>query len=175
MGRGTKPANATKADNGAIAIRPARDADAAAIIDLITKIFTEFPGCVLDVEADTPELMAPASSFAQDGGKIWVAEGVTEGAGLLGCIACRPAPDGGLELEKLYVACGARKCGLGGRLLDLVEAEAATRQARSITLWSDSRFEAAHAFYAARGYRRDGLKHLDDASHSIDFGFRKDL
>jgi putative acetyltransferase len=165
----------TGAESGAILLRAAQDTDAAAIIDLIATVFTEFPGCVLDVEADTPELKAPTSSYAQNGGKFWVAQGAAEGAGLLGCVACKPVPDGGLELDKLYVARSARKTGLGGRLLDLVEAEAAAQKARTIILWSDTRFEAAHRFYEARGYRRVGQKRLDDASRSIDYGYRKNL
>ena len=100
---------------------------------------------------------------------------MADAARILGCVACQPAPDGGVELEKLYVARGARRGGLGGRLLDLVEAEAAARRAGAVTLWTDIRFEAAHAFYAARGFRRTGRRRLDDASRSVEYGFRKDL
>ncbi len=158
-----------------IVLRPARDTDAAGIIDLISAAYAEYPGCVLDVEADMPELKAPASSYAQNAGKFWVAQRVADAARILGCVACQPAPDGGLELEKLYVARGARRGGLAGRLLDLVEAEAAAPRAGSIALWTDTRFEAAHAFYAARGFRRTGQRHLDDASLSVETSFRKDL
>ncbi len=44
-----------------------------------------------------------------------------------------------------------------------------------MTLWSDTRFEAAHGFYGARGFRRTGLRRLDDASPSVEYRFRKDL
>ena len=155
-------------EGGAILLRDAGNADAAAIIELIAAAYAEYPGCVLDLEADMPELKAPASSYAQIAGKFWVAQGVAEAARILGCVACQPAPEGGLELEKLYVARGAR-------LLDLVEAEAVARRAGAIALWSDTRFEAAHAFYAARGFRRTGQRRLDDASRSVEVSFRKDL
>ncbi len=155
-------------EGGAILLRDAGNADAAAIIELIAAAYAEYPGCVLDLEADMPELKAPASSYAQIAGKFWVAQGVAEAARILGCVACQPAPEGGLELEKLYVARGAR-------LLDLVEAEAVARQAGAIALWTDTRFEAAHAFYAARGFRRTGQRRLDDASKSVETSFRKDL
>ncbi len=107
-------------------------------------------------------------------GRFWVAQGA-EAAEILGCVACQPAPDGGLELDKLYVARGARRGGLGDRLLDRDDSEAVARQAGAITLWTDTRFEAAHAFYAARGFRRTGQRHLDDASLSVEYRFRKDL
>ncbi len=163
------------AEGGAPLLRAARDRDAAEIIELIAAAYAEYPGCVLDVEADMPELKAPAGSYAASGGRFWVAQGVADAAEILGCVACQPAPDGGLELEKLYVARNARRSGLGGRLLDLVEAEAAARRAGSIMLWTDTRFEAAHAFYAARGFRRTGQRHLDDASLSVEYSFRRAL
>ena len=69
------------------------------------------------------------------------------------------------------ILCG----GLGTRLLDLVEGEATARRAAYITLWTDTRFEAAHAFYKAHGFRQTGRRELDDASRSVEYGFRKEL
>ena len=159
-------------DNSGIVLREARDRDAQAIIAVIAAVFAEYPGCILDVETDVPELKAPAVAYARWSGRFWVAE--DEGH-ILGCIACRPAPEQGLEMEKLYVARAARRHGLGTRLLELVEGEATARRAGYITLWSDRRFEAAHAFYEAQGFRRSGLRELDDASQSVEYGFRKDI
>jgi putative acetyltransferase len=158
--------------SGEIVLREARDGDAQAVIALVANAYAEYPGCILDLEAEVPELKAPASSYARNSGRFWVAEG--DGR-ILGCVACRPAPEDGLELEKLYVARAARRGGLARRLLELVEAEATTRQARFITLWSDTRFKAAHAFYEAHGFRQTGRRELDDASHSVEYGFRKEL
>ena len=155
-----------------IVLRAARDADGPGVIAVVAAAYAEYPGCVLNVEAEVPELKAPASAYARKSGRFWVAEG--DGR-ILGCVACRPAPEHGLELEKLYVARAARRTGLGTRLLDLVEAEATARQAAYITLWTDSRFAAAHAFYKAHGFRRSGRRELDDASQSVEYGFRKDL
>ncbi len=158
-------------DSG-IVLRAARDADGPGVIAVATAVYAEYPGCVLDLEAEVPELKAPASAYARNFGRFWVAE---DEARILGCVACRPAPADGLELEKLYVAGAARRYGLGTRLLDLVEGEAQRRQAGYITLWTDTRFEAAHAFYKAHGFRRSGLRELDDASQSVEYGFRKEL
>ncbi len=158
-------------DSG-IVLRAARDADGPGVIAVVAAAYAEYPGCVLDVEAEVPELKAPASAYARRSGRFWVA---ADEARILGCIACLPAPEHGLEMEKLYVARAARRTGLGTRLLDLVEAEATARQAGYITLWTDTRFEAAHAFYEAHGFRRTGLRELNDASQSVEYGFRKDL
>ncbi len=158
-------------DSG-IVLRAARDADGPGVIAVVAAAYAEYPGCVLDVEAEVPELKAPASAYARKSGRFWVAESREE---ILGCVACRPAPERGLEMEKLYVARAARRTGLGTRLLDLVEAEATARQAGYITLWTDTRFEAAHAFYKAHGFRQTGLRELDDASQSVEYRFRKEL
>ncbi len=115
----------TEGDCGATLLRAARDADAADIIELIAAAYAEYPGCVLDIEADMPELKAPTTNYAARGGRFWVAQAVAAAgaaagaAEILGCVACQPASDGGVELEKLYVARNARRGGLGGRLLDL--------------------------------------------------------
>ncbi len=71
--------------------------------------------------------------------------------------------------------CAARRHGLARRLLGLVEGEARNRQAGFLALWTDTRFEAAHAFDKAHGFRQTGLRKLDDASHSVEYGFRKEL
>ena len=170
------PALAEPGDSGGdrgIVLRAARDADGPGVIAVVAAAYAEYPGCVLEVEAEAPELKAPASAYARRSGRFWVAADAA--ARILGCVACRPAPEGGLELEKLYVARAARRYGLGTRLLGLVEAEATARQAAYITLWTDTRFAAAHAFYKAHGFRRSGRRELDDASQSIEYGFRKDL
>ena len=49
-------------------LRPARDSDSAGVIALIGRVFAEYPGCVLDVEAEEPELRAPATHFD----RFWV-------------------------------------------------------------------------------------------------------
>ena len=165
----------SRGDRG-IDLRAARDADGPGVIAVVAAAYAEYPGCILDVETEVPELKAPASAYARRSGRFWVAE---SREGILGCVACLPAPEGGLEpgleIEKLYVASSARRTGLGTRLLDLVEAEAAARRAGYITLWTDTRFEAAHAFYQAHGFRRSGLRELDDASQSVEYRFRKEL
>ncbi len=158
-------------DSG-IVLRAARDTDGPGVIAVVAAVYAEYPGCILDVEAEVPELKAPASAYARRSGRFWVA---VDAARILGCVACRPVPEHGLEMEKLYVARAARRYGLGTRLLDLVEAEAQRRQAGYIMLWTDTRFEAAHAFYETHGFRRSGLRELDDASQSVEYGFRKEL
>jgi hypothetical protein len=58
----------------------------------------------------------------------------------------------------------------------MVEAEAATRGARALELWSDTRFADAHRLYARLGYERlPDARELHDLSHSVELHFRKVL
>ena len=149
-------------------LRPATDADAEAVIDLIARIFTEYPGCVLDVDGEEPELRTPASSFD----RFWVAE--RDGA-VVGCIACGRRGDL-VELKKLYVDKDARGEGLARRLVDLVEQAARDEGASLIELWSDTRFATAHAVYLRLGYTQTGrTRELHDLSHTTEHHFIKQL
>jgi putative acetyltransferase len=141
---------------------------------LIAGVFAEYPGCVFDVDGEIPELYRIASAFAEWGGQFWVAE---RDGRVVGCVGWAPAHDpGGVELKKLYVEAGERKSGLGGRLCELVIAAAEERGATFVDLWSDTRFETAHAFYERRGFQRDGTtRELHDLSDTVEYYFRRAL
>jgi putative acetyltransferase len=153
-------------------VREARNSDAGALIELIAAVYDEYPGCVLDVEGEAPELLAIRSHFRQLGGRFWVAE---QNARLVGSVGFVPLGEAdGIELRKLYVAQSARRRGLGAGLCERVEAAARARGARFVELWSDTRFEDAHRLYAGRGYLRGAdTRALHDQSASIEYYYRK--
>jgi ribosomal protein S18 acetylase RimI-like enzyme len=155
-------------------IRPGQDGDAAAYIRLIGDAWAEYPGVVFDVDAELPELHALATWFAGQGGALWLAED----AGVpLGMVATRPlGADEAWEICRMYVAQAARGSGLAHRLLDTAEAHARAAGAQRLVLWTDTRFDAAHAFYEKRGYLRQGaIRILDDLSRSLEFRYAKPL
>lgn len=154
------------------AIRAGRDADAAGIIRLIGDCWSEYPGCVLDVDGELPELRALASWFAQAGGHLWVADSAQ---GLAGMVGVRPRPEAGAwEICRLYVDAPARGGGLAQTLLDAAEGRARAAGAEALVLWTDTRFARAHGFYEKRGYLRQGpIRVLDDVSHSLEFRYAK--
>lgn len=155
-----------------LAVRPVRDEDGPGVIALIAAAYAEYPGCLLDVDRECPDLRAPASSLKERGGAFWVAE---RPDGIVGCIGYRPAHEG-VELVRLYVGKAARRQGLGSRLVGLVEAVAGERGARHIVLWSDTRFADAHRLYERLGFHRGAMpRALDDISHSVEFFYRKAL
>jgi putative acetyltransferase len=162
------------ADPAELEIRDARDGDAEGLIALLALCFADYPGCVLEVPTEAPELRAIATTYLGLEGRFWVAEGES---GVLGCVGFVPLADrGGAELRKLYVHPRMRRQGLGSRLSRLVEEEARARGARFLELWSDTRFADAHRLYERLGYVRSvATRELHDLSGSVEFHFAKEL
>jgi putative acetyltransferase len=157
---------------GEVLIRPARDADSPAVIELIAACYGEYPGCVLDVESEVPGLGAVASHFAAAGGAFWVAERRGRIVGSAGFVPAARA----VELHHLYVGPGDRGSGLAPRLFALVERAARQRAAAEIVCWSDTRFARGHTFYARLGFHRGAMtRSLADRSRSVEFSFRLPL
>jgi putative acetyltransferase len=155
-------------------IRDGRDDDSWDLIGLIAACWAEYPGCILDVHGEEPWLLAPSSAYAGQGGRLWVAE--IDGR-VVASVARRPGGEpGAVALKSLYVARAARRLGLGGRLVALVEDEARANGAAFVELWTDTRFHDAHRLYERRGYRRGPhTRELHDLSKSIEYYYRKDL
>lgn len=156
-----------------ILIREARDSDADGLIALIGGCFDEYPGCVLDLE-ELPELLGIATEFKKLNGRFWVAE---RGGRVVGSVGFSPGKKPGYaELKKLYVEKAARTGGLGGALCALAENGARQAGYFRMDLWSDTRFETAHAFYERRGYERGPkTRELHDKSDTVEYYFERAL
>lgn len=165
------PANRSEPD--ALSVRSARDDDADDLIALIGGCFAEYPGCVLDVDGEIPELRGIASYAERRGGAFWSVE---QNSVVVACVGAMPAAEGGVELVKLYVRADARRGGLGRRLIGRVEAFAQGQGARHIELWTDTRFTTAHRAYEACGYvKQAATRALNDKSNSVEYSYRKTL
>lgn len=157
-----------------ILIRDARDDDAEGLIALIGGCFAEYPGCLLDVDGELPELRAIATAFRGWQGRFWVAE---RAGRVVGCVGFTPGKKAGYaELKKLYVERPARTAGLGGALCSLAEDEARKAGFTRMDLWSDTRFTTAHRFYEKRGYARGPTtRELHDISNTVEYYFERGL
>jgi GNAT superfamily N-acetyltransferase len=155
-------------------LRQGRDADAEGFIRLIGDCWSEYPGCILDVDGELPELRALSTHFAGAGGALWAAE---QAGRIVGMAATRPMQhDAAWEICKVYVARESRGTGLAHRLLGTAEDHARGAGAQRLVLWTDTRFEAAHRFYEKRGFVRQGsIRILDDISNSLEFRYAKPL
>lgn len=155
--------------------RSLRAEDSLAVIALVERAYAEYPGCVLDlpgVDADLPVL---AEAWRDAGGRGWVVEDDDEV--VVACVGLTPAQDDAhgarVELKRLYVADTHRRRGLGRALVALVEHHAvADHDARSVELWSDTRFRDAHRLYEGCGYERTGgIRRLHDPSDTTEYHF----
>jgi len=160
--------------SGGLVLRYARDDDSDAIIALVSRVWSEYPGKTLVAATDMPELLMPASAYGRNGGCFWVVEANGQ---IIGTIALAPSvEDGVVELQKLYVARDMRKNGLGSFLCSFVEREARERGAQAIELWSDVKLSDAHRRYERLGYRRgNALKTYSDTSSTVRGYYRKEL
>lgn len=152
-------------------LRPGRDSDADGIIALIAACWNDYPGIVLDVDGEMPELRTLASYYADKNGALWVAE---NGDRVIGMVATIRHDAGTWEICRVYSLPSAHGSGLGHRLLDAAEVHAHRGGATRLVLWSDTRFDRAHRFYEKRSYVRHGpIRVLHDISNSLEFGYSK--
>lgn len=159
--------------SGAPGLRPGRDADADGFIALIGACWAEYPGNILDVDGEVPELRALASYYAKQGGALWAAEHDGRVAGMVGT---RPLGGGAWEVCKMYTDAALRGGGLAQRLIGAAEEFARAQGGTRMHLWSDTRFDRAHRFYEKQSYVRSGpLKVHNDLSNSIEFEYAKPL
>lgn len=158
-----------------IEIRDARDDDDWDLIGIIAGCWGEYPGCILDVHGEVPELLAIATHFKKLGGRFWVA--VDDRDRAVACAGIGPGSDDATSLlHKLYVARRARRRGLGERLVRLVESEALQRGSQIVELWSDTRFDDAHRLYERLGYERvSDTRELHDLSNSVEYHYRRHM
>jgi putative acetyltransferase len=158
----------------ALTIRDATDEDSYDIIGLVASCWAEYEGCVIDIDGELGYMRAVASAFEGLGGRLWVAE---EAGRIVATVGVAPGASADeAELRMLYVHRRWRKRGLGARLVALVEAEASSRGARDVFMWSDTRFEDAHRLYERLGYARAAeTRELHDLSNTVEYHFRKAL
>lgn len=156
------------------AIRPGADADGPALRALIAGVFAEYEGCPF-VDAEFPELDAPATHYGRKAGRLWVVE--DEAGRVVGSLAVAATHrDGVFELFKVYLAEPARGRGTASRLLGLAVEHARAQGATRLVLWSDTRFADGHRFYARQGFHRvPGTRALHDAATTLEFGFARAL
>jgi GNAT superfamily N-acetyltransferase len=150
-------------------LRAGRDADGPDLIALITECWLEYPGCVVDIDGEVPELHALASYFAATGGALWVGDVAGRVVGMIGT---RPLGAGEWELCKLYAYASQRGTGLARNLYDTMLAHIRQQGGQAIRLWSDTRFERAHRFYEKLGFvRQPGVRELHDLSNSLEYEY----
>ncbi|MAW61786.1 MAG: hypothetical protein CMJ94_13270 [Planctomycetes bacterium] len=149
--------------------RPVENRDALGLQRLMADAFADYPHCFLDVELEDPGLLAPAEAYPSL--QVLEAEGR-----VVGCVGWAEVRPGVVELKKLYVDHALRGTGWGRRLIEWVEQQARAVGASQVELWTDTKFELAHAVYQRLGYRPSGeTRPLHDISETWEYHYQKEL
>jgi ribosomal protein S18 acetylase RimI-like enzyme len=137
-------------DPAPITVRPARPADAAALIDILYDTFesTWRPQITEAAAAAFRSEDRPRSFVAERGQDFQVAE--REGA-VVGLVYWEDD-----FLHALHVRSAAARTGVGAALMDVAEAAIAAAGHSSVRLETDTFNARSQAFYAARGYVEAG-------------------
>jgi GNAT superfamily N-acetyltransferase len=136
----------------AVTIRPATEADAAAIAGLITELGSP----------TTPAEMAARLATIRPRADFVALVAVTDGAvaGMAGLSVSpsfvRNTPNG--QIVAMVVGAGYQRRGIGRALIDAAEAWFRERGATRIMLVSGLHRAGAHAFYRACGFEHTGLR-----------------
>lgn len=157
-------------------LRAIRREDEPVVFALIDRCYRQY-GLVLNLDDECEQhLRDPGGYFRDHGGEFWV---VDDGAGGISGTAALYLHAGDQpplsELKSMYVDPARRRQGLGSRLTRWVMQQARAAGCREMELWSDTRFDAAHAMYESLGFRRIGRRDIVDSNNSAEFGFRREL
>ena len=155
-----------------LAVEPAGPRDAPEVIRLIGRVFDEY-GFVWDPGTEVPDLLAFERHYAAPRGGFWV---VRQDGVLVGSVGVERLDTTTAELHRLYLDTGLRGHGLGRALVEAVLAWCRRQAIPRLVLWSDARFDRAHALYERMGFTRTGERTLpDDVNHTVEFRYERDV
>lgn len=135
----------------AFIVRPATDADSAAVRELVAEVSREF-GLAADFSGDDADLVEVGTSYGQRRG--WF-ELLCRDGHPVGTIGMMPMDAGTIELRKMYFRPDARGLGFGKALLMRNLERARQRGYRQVVLETATVLETAIALYARFGFERD--------------------
>lgn len=150
-------------------VEPAGPADAPHVIRLIGRVFVEY-GWVFDAAQEVPDLLAFERHYAPPYGAFFV---VRDGGEVVGSVGVERLGSAAAELHRLYLDARLRGRGLGRALVETVLAWCGAEGIGHLILWSDTRFDRAHALYERMGFRRTGERALDDVNQSREYRYER--
>jgi O-acetylserine/cysteine efflux transporter len=154
----------------ALPVQPATRADAAAVVDLISRVYAEY-NFVCDPRVEFPDLFSFDQHYAAPHGAFFV---VREGGVIVGSAGVERVDGDTAELHRLYLDARLRGRGTGWALTEATLDWCRARRIRRMILWSDTRFDQAHRLYLRMGFQRTGERTLpDDLNQTREYGFER--
>lgn len=137
---------------------PAGAGDVEGVVALIGRVFVEY-GWVFHPAQELPDLFAFDRHYAAPRGAFWV---VRRDGRIVGSVGVERIDDTSAELHRLYLDVDLRGRGLGHELFEHVLAWCVRERIPRLVLWSDTRFDRAHALYERVGFVRNGERVLPE-------------
>lgn len=152
-----------------IQLRLATNADAGAIMALISAVFAEY-GMIWDAAVEVPDLFDIETNYNSARGAFFVSE---IGGQIVGTVGVTFEGASHTEVHRLYVAPMHRRLGLGRLLMNRVLTWARERDLSEMTAWSDTRFDKAHNLYRSLGFTQmEGERPMvGDVNNSAEYQF----
>jgi N-acetylglutamate synthase-like GNAT family acetyltransferase len=149
---------------------PAEASDVPEVVALLGRVFAEY-GFVFDPAIEVPDLLAFDRHYRSPVGAFWV---VRESGTVIGSVGVERLAGDAAELHRLYLDADLRGRGLGRALVETVLAWCRAEGVRHLVLWSDTRFDRAHALYERMGFRQTGERELpEDPNQTREFRYER--
>jgi RimJ/RimL family protein N-acetyltransferase len=157
---------------GSLVVEAADHLAVPAVVRLIGRVFAEY-GFVWDPAREVPDLFAFDGHYAAPHGAFWV---IRAGDDVVGSAGVERLPDGDAELHRLYLDRDLRGRSLGRALVEAVLDWCRAAGIGRLVLWSDTRFDRAHALYERMGFLQTGERTLaGDVNNTREFRYERDV
>ncbi|HEV8393090.1 MAG TPA: GNAT family N-acetyltransferase [Vicinamibacterales bacterium] len=144
--------------------------DAPEVIALIGRIYAEY-AFVFDPAIEVPDLLTFDDHYRPPRGAFFV---VRHDGRLVGSVGVERLDADSAELHRLYLDADLRGRGTGRALVEGVLDWCRAHGVVRLVLWSDTRFDRAHALYRAMGFEPRGERVLpDDVNDTREYGFER--
>ena len=130
-------------------------------------------GFIFEPTTEVPDLLAFARHYITPYGAFFVIRNKEET--IVGSVGVERLTKISAELHRLYLDGDLRGQGLGRSLVDAAIAWCRAEGIGHLILWSDTRFDRAHALYERMGFTRTGERALNDVNQSREYRYERAL